>query len=52
MLCESHGGEERMRRRVFYTASAAANAIRAEREPEGPAAAVRRSIVKAVLTDK
>lgn len=36
----------------FYTASAAANAIRAEREPEGPAAAVRRSIVMAALADK
>lgn len=31
-----------------YTASAAANAISAERETEGPAAAVRRSIVKAM----
>lgn len=36
----------------FHAASAAENAIRAERESAGPAAAVRRSIVKAVLPEK
>lgn len=36
---------KRMRRRVFfYSATAAANAIMVEREPEGPAAAVRRAV--------
>lgn len=29
-----------MRRRVFYSVTAAANAIMVEREPEGPAAVV------------
>lgn len=52
LLCESHGGEEKDAAAGSYSVSAAANAIRAEQQPEGPAAAVRRSIVKAVLTDK
>lgn len=52
LLCESHGGEEKDAAAGFYPVSAAANAIRAEREPKGPAAAVWRSIVKAVQTDK
>lgn len=52
LLCESHGGEEKDAAAGFYSASAAANAIRAERPPEGPAAAVRSSMVTAVLPDK